>query len=171
MKFVPETRSYVILLCVLVFPSAINYRQCRLSKNQKHCTSFYLFKSLFVNYVYRQAGLYVGVAFFALYFFDSIATFPQEVKVIWRRKWTVTTWLYAFTRYTTLIFGIQSFIPIPIRVLYALLNAKVTVPAVVFFLNMVPFVMNLYVFVCATAVVADNSCRSYFTLPANVVLK
>ncbi|KAI0781576.1 hypothetical protein BC629DRAFT_566332 [Irpex lacteus] len=34
-----------------------------------------------------------------LFLYETIITFSQEIKVIWDRKWTIMTWLYALTRY------------------------------------------------------------------------
>ncbi|KAI0804508.1 hypothetical protein BC629DRAFT_1590775 [Irpex lacteus] len=56
-------------------------------------------------------GSYIELSLNVLYFFESIITFSQEVEVVWCRKWTATTWLYAFTRYTSLLFSIWIFIP------------------------------------------------------------
>lgn len=36
----------------------------------------------------------------------------QEVTVIWQRRWTAMTWLYAFTRYSTAINCIIFFVPV-----------------------------------------------------------
>lgn len=38
-----------------------------------------------------------------LFLYDSIITLFQEVNVIWCRRWTATTWLYAFTRYSMVL--------------------------------------------------------------------
>ncbi len=46
-----------------------------------------------------------------LFVFDSIISISTEVEVIWSRKWTAMTWLYAFTRYTTVIIVCNSFNP------------------------------------------------------------
>lgn len=34
-----------------------------------------------------------------LYLSETIFTLSQEINVIWSRKWTAISWLYAFTRY------------------------------------------------------------------------
>ncbi len=47
-----------------------------------------------------------------LYLFECSITFSQEVQVIWARNWTVTTWLYVFTRYRTLSICIFILLPI-----------------------------------------------------------
>ncbi|KAI0799614.1 hypothetical protein BC629DRAFT_1285243, partial [Irpex lacteus] len=46
-----------------------------------------------------------------LFLYESIITLSQEIEVIWRRKWTVMTWLYAFTRYTLVVDTVFLFIP------------------------------------------------------------
>lgn len=47
----------------------------------------------------------------ALFLFDCMITISQEVDVIWRRKWTATTWLYVLTRYGTVIDQVNILIP------------------------------------------------------------
>lgn len=38
-----------------------------------------------------------------LFLFECIITVSQEVGVIWQRKWTAITWLYAVMRYSTIM--------------------------------------------------------------------
>ena len=49
------------------------------------------------------------IATLALTAFEICITAQQEVDVIWRRKWTLITWLYSFTRYGELLAGILMF--------------------------------------------------------------
>ncbi|KAI0086573.1 hypothetical protein BDY19DRAFT_351161 [Irpex rosettiformis] len=58
----------------------------------------------------QQIGDYIQTAAAALYIFECVITFSQEVDVIWRRKWTMATWLYACTRYTALLYSILTMI-------------------------------------------------------------
>ena len=46
-----------------------------------------------------------------LYLFDSCITFSQELLVIWKQKWSLMTWIYAFTRYGTVLLVIYDFLP------------------------------------------------------------
>lgn len=46
-----------------------------------------------------------------LTFYEMIATLSEEVDVVWRRKWTTMTWLYALMRYSTVALSILSFPP------------------------------------------------------------
>ena len=47
-----------------------------------------------------------------LYGYECIITLTQEVQVIWSRKWSIMTMVYAFTRYTTVLLIISEFLPI-----------------------------------------------------------
>ncbi|KAI0781564.1 hypothetical protein BC629DRAFT_1289752, partial [Irpex lacteus] len=47
----------------------------------------------------------------ALYLYDWMTTLSEEVNVIWRRKWTSITWLYALTRYSAVLDQILFLIP------------------------------------------------------------
>lgn len=49
----------------------------------------------------------------ALFLYECVITLTQEVNVIWHRKWTATTWLYAFTRYVTVLD--QTILLLPVR--------------------------------------------------------
>ncbi|KAI0338174.1 hypothetical protein BDW22DRAFT_1363306 [Trametopsis cervina] len=53
---------------------------------------------------------YVTVACFALFLFDVFITLSQEVEVIWSRKLTPTSWLYACARYGGVAWSILSLI-------------------------------------------------------------
>ncbi|KAI0081451.1 hypothetical protein K474DRAFT_1703886 [Panus rudis PR-1116 ss-1] len=39
----------------------------------------------------------------AILVYDTLLTFPQEVRCIWQRKWTGATLLYSAIRYTTIV--------------------------------------------------------------------
>ena len=45
------------------------------------------------------------VASTALLVFDTILTMPDEVELIWRRKWNLSTALYFTTRYLAFVDG------------------------------------------------------------------
>ncbi|KAI0070353.1 hypothetical protein K474DRAFT_1670164 [Panus rudis PR-1116 ss-1] len=45
----------------------------------------------------------LSVSSVALVAYDTVLTFPQEVRCIWQRKWTGATLLYATIRYVTLL--------------------------------------------------------------------
>lgn len=47
----------------------------------------------------------------ALYLFESLISLPLEIDVVWCQKWSAITWVYAFTRYSTVLSCIVSFIP------------------------------------------------------------
>ncbi|KAI0086731.1 hypothetical protein BDY19DRAFT_907923 [Irpex rosettiformis] len=97
-------------------------------------------------------------------------TLSQEADAIWGRKWSMMTWLYAFTRYNGVLLSIATFLPISslesckagqyiidildatqffclasfsaLRV-YALMDGKILVTGIVLFLNLVPVGTNL----------------------------
>lgn len=48
----------------------------------------------------------------ALYLFECLLTFSQEVEVIWRRQWSAMTWIYAFTRYGQVSLVLFDVIPV-----------------------------------------------------------
>ena len=45
-----------------------------------------------------------------LYLFDSCLTLPQEIGLMWCRKWTSVTWLYAYNRYVAWWLQIMSLV-------------------------------------------------------------
>ncbi len=51
-------------------------------------------------------------SFPGLFFYECIVTLSQEVDVVWRRKWTAITWLYALTRYCEVLDQIVTFLPV-----------------------------------------------------------
>lgn len=53
------------------------------------------------------------VQYIVFYFYECCIAFTEEVSVIWRRKWTGMTLLFAFTRYIALFLQILSFMPNP----------------------------------------------------------
>lgn len=53
------------------------------------------------------------VHYIVFYFYECCIAFTEEVSVIWRRKWTGMTWLFASTRYIVLFLQILSFMPNP----------------------------------------------------------
>ncbi|KAI0769531.1 hypothetical protein BC629DRAFT_1533884 [Irpex lacteus] len=54
---------------------------------------------------------YVTVSACVLFLYESLSTLSQEVDVIWRRKWTMSTWLYAATRYVTVAEQVVNLLP------------------------------------------------------------
>ncbi|KAI0084418.1 hypothetical protein BDY19DRAFT_997771 [Irpex rosettiformis] len=60
----------------------------------------------------EQTSTYIYYSANVLYLFESCITLSQEVRVIWKRKWTFMTWLYAFTRYSAVLLSIMTFIPV-----------------------------------------------------------
>ncbi|KAI0804530.1 hypothetical protein BC629DRAFT_1590792 [Irpex lacteus] len=49
----------------------------------------------------------------ALYCYEMLVTFDQEVDHIWTRKWTMSTWIFAINRYATLFNMVLSIVPTP----------------------------------------------------------
>ena len=47
-----------------------------------------------------------------LYLFECFITFSQEIEVIWRQQWSSMTWIYAFTRYSSVLLIIFELIPV-----------------------------------------------------------
>lgn len=43
---------------------------------------------------------------------DTVMTFFDEVQTIWRRRWTVVTWVYLFIRYLGAVVSIVQLIPV-----------------------------------------------------------
>ncbi|KAI0769502.1 hypothetical protein BC629DRAFT_785704 [Irpex lacteus] len=60
-------------------------------------------QELIATYVTRAAPV--------LFLYEYITTLSEEVDVIWCRKWTATTWLYALTCYSTVLDQIVFLIP------------------------------------------------------------
>ncbi|KAI0769560.1 hypothetical protein BC629DRAFT_1442239 [Irpex lacteus] len=54
-------------------------------------------------------GTYILTAANVVFFYECVITLCEEVNVIWRRKWTTMTWIYAITRYSTLLLNILTF--------------------------------------------------------------
>ncbi|KAI0080538.1 hypothetical protein K474DRAFT_203978 [Panus rudis PR-1116 ss-1] len=50
----------------------------------------------------------ISIAAATILVYDTILTFPQEIKCIWSRKWSVVTLLYVALRYGTLLDNILS---------------------------------------------------------------
>ncbi|KAI0086575.1 hypothetical protein BDY19DRAFT_351324 [Irpex rosettiformis] len=57
-------------------------------------------------------GNYIQFSANAMYIFECILIFPQEVNAIWARKWSTTTWLYVSARYTSLLYAILVLCPV-----------------------------------------------------------
>lgn len=53
----------------------------------------------------------IDLSWLVVYLLDTIITFPDEVRSIWSRKWTVVTWVYLFIRYLGLMVSIVLAIP------------------------------------------------------------
>ncbi|KAI0766521.1 hypothetical protein BC629DRAFT_1442660 [Irpex lacteus] len=49
----------------------------------------------------------------ALYSYEWIITFNQEIEQIWNRKWNLSTWIFAFNRYSTFVFALVAVLPDP----------------------------------------------------------
>ncbi|KAI0084474.1 hypothetical protein BDY19DRAFT_909816 [Irpex rosettiformis] len=133
-----------------------------------------------------------------LNFYKCCITLSSEISVVWTRQWIQITWLYACTRYTTLLMRIIVFLPdstyvsckIILLVLDGLqslqticiasmriyaLNGKVLVAGVVFALNIVPFATNLYSTTqfnySASIVLANNQgCQSVTNISEDLSL-
>ncbi|KAI0072646.1 hypothetical protein K474DRAFT_359540 [Panus rudis PR-1116 ss-1] len=45
----------------------------------------------------------ISYAVLSILIYDTILTFPQEVRCIWKRRWTGATLLYAIIRYSLLL--------------------------------------------------------------------
>ncbi|KAI0769498.1 hypothetical protein BC629DRAFT_1680760 [Irpex lacteus] len=119
-----------------------------------------------------------------LFFYDYVITLSQEVDVIWRRKWTATTWLYLLTRYSTIVDQIIVLIPpwnssvssayqaflrtsadvrFPRRVfsalrVYALSDGRYLIAGLVFLLNLVPVATNMVNFITSTVFEDSEIC-------------
>ncbi|KAI0769525.1 hypothetical protein BC629DRAFT_1533792 [Irpex lacteus] len=112
-----------------------------------------------------------------LFLYDCAITISQEVHVIWQRKWTATTWLYALTRYSILVDQIillspawngavcklgtyidQTLVLVQFLCLawfsalrvYALLDGKYLFAGIVLSLNLVPFATNMFVIITSS---------------------
>ncbi|KAI0086734.1 hypothetical protein BDY19DRAFT_907926 [Irpex rosettiformis] len=122
----------------------------------------------------------------------SCITFSQEVNLIWGRKWSATTWLYAFTRYNEVLLSIAIFLPISsleagqytiyilevtqffclglfsaLRV-YALMDGKILVAGIVFLLSLVPVATNLFFFVTSSLVMNSEGVFFYVSLGTRI---
>ncbi|KAI0769503.1 hypothetical protein BC629DRAFT_1533368 [Irpex lacteus] len=136
-------------------------------------TSALLDQELIGSYITRSAT--------GLFFYECIITLSQEVDVVWRRKWTAITWLYALTRYCEVLDQIVTFLPVgnltalihidaalhlvqplcygwfsALRV-YALFHDRRLVAVIVFLLNLVPFATNMFNYT-HTAISANEVC-------------
>lgn len=57
----------------------------------------------------RAVRLLSHMSALVLFLYDSIVTLCEEIDIIWRRKWTAMTWLFAFTRYVAIVDIILTF--------------------------------------------------------------
>ncbi|THG93861.1 hypothetical protein EW026_g7488 [Hermanssonia centrifuga] len=57
-------------------------------------------------------GTFAIVSMTALIAYEYIMTIDQEVEMIWRRKWTLVTWLFMANRYITIAFIIWEASPL-----------------------------------------------------------
>ncbi|KAI0086727.1 hypothetical protein BDY19DRAFT_995482 [Irpex rosettiformis] len=143
----------------------------------------------------EQTGTYIQDSAYVLYLFESCITFSQEIDVIWRRKWSMMTCLYAFTRYSGVLFCINNFIPVwsweagqyildilditqlfclalfsALRV-YALIDGKILTTGIVFLLNLVPVATNLFNYVTSVIVMDSEVCTSIPMVSESVHLR
>ncbi|KAI0088349.1 hypothetical protein BDY19DRAFT_950467 [Irpex rosettiformis] len=123
---------------------------------------------------------YVAVASVVMYIYDWLVSFDQEVKHVWTRKWTLSTWIFITNRYVTLLDMIIILIPNPYHRIvcialirldsilqlffllvsalltalraYALCNQRIWVLLLVFGLGMVSFFTNMVAFIVVTIV-------------------
>ncbi|KAI0769533.1 hypothetical protein BC629DRAFT_1442216 [Irpex lacteus] len=132
---------------------------------------------------------YVALSAYVLFFFESCITFSQEIHVIWNRKWTMMTWIFALARYSTVLSCVLTFVPVSslkdckivqyidsitaladdigaacfsaLRV-HALLDgrASILVSGAVFSLSLVPFAVNIYNFATSTVFYNPEVCMS-----------
>ncbi|KAI0084482.1 hypothetical protein BDY19DRAFT_909823 [Irpex rosettiformis] len=117
------------------------------------------------------AANYITVSASVLFIFELCITLSQEFDVIWCHKWTITTWVYAFNRYSIFLLSIFTFVPTwnfescttSIRItdvltvsqflcaaifstlrVYALLDGKLLVAGIVFSLSIVPLGTDIF---------------------------
>ncbi|KAI0818721.1 hypothetical protein BC629DRAFT_1463743 [Irpex lacteus] len=132
--------------------------------------------------LHRIIGNYLNISANVLYLFDGIITIRQEVHVIWSRKWTVMSWLYALTRYNAAVNSILFLVPVTSLVsckmgqylstavmlmqflcfalfsalrVYALSDGRYLTAVIVFALNLVPVATNL--FICTITLIVEDS--------------
>lgn len=55
---------------------------------------------------------FTAASLVVLFLFDCTITLSQEIDVIWARKWTTTTWLYAIMRYSLAVDVIGCVMPV-----------------------------------------------------------
>ncbi|EIW77617.1 hypothetical protein CONPUDRAFT_156820 [Coniophora puteana RWD-64-598 SS2] len=58
------------------------------------------------EYVYFLQTGYGALAVFAIVVYDYTLTLSREVDLIWKRRWTLVTWLYAISRYYAMILSL-----------------------------------------------------------------
>ncbi|KAI0769508.1 hypothetical protein BC629DRAFT_1442198 [Irpex lacteus] len=141
---------------------------------------------------------YFATSAYSLYLYESLIALSQEVDVIWRRKRSLMTWLYIFTRYSAVVDNILLLAPTPgglescraiiymddilqsiqflcfalfstMRV-YALLNGKYLVAGLVLLLNLVPFGTNMFIFVTSTVIEDSEICSLNLSVSDDVSL-
>ncbi|CCL99983.1 uncharacterized protein FIBRA_02008 [Fibroporia radiculosa] len=52
----------------------------------------------------RRLSNFCSLSAFALYYYNFLLTFPDEVRVVWRRRLSVPNVLYILIRYSTLVY-------------------------------------------------------------------
>jgi len=57
-------------------------------------------ESILQPLVYIKADKYILVASAALFLYEFILTFPAEIRLVWKRKWSSTLFIFWFCRYT-----------------------------------------------------------------------
>ncbi|KAI0089249.1 hypothetical protein BDY19DRAFT_993466 [Irpex rosettiformis] len=144
----------------------------------------------------EQISIYLQYAAYVMYLFECCITFTREVGVIWGRKWSITTWIYVLTRYSAVMLTIIGMVPVwglkatqylgyiavaiqfvclacfsALRI-YALLDGKILIAGIVFFLNLVPLGANIVEFVKAVVSFDDLNwiCSATSTVSEDVAL-
>ncbi|KAI0769558.1 hypothetical protein BC629DRAFT_1442237 [Irpex lacteus] len=76
---------------------------------QEYVSSTFEDHVLSVNDIIRLIETYILTAASVAFFYECVITLCEEVDIVWRRKWTTMTWIYALTRYSVLFNNIRVF--------------------------------------------------------------
>ncbi|KAI0705217.1 hypothetical protein BC835DRAFT_1459262 [Cytidiella melzeri] len=131
----------------------------------------------------------------ALFCYEWLVTFDQEIKYIWAKGWTLSTWIFAVNRYASLIFAVGKIWPTTnitscratLRILetlnllqyvvaarirvFAISNRNGWLFLVVFVLNVVPVATNMFSDVAAPVeYFKDLECTSVLNVSEEVEL-
>ncbi|KAI0769534.1 hypothetical protein BC629DRAFT_1533929 [Irpex lacteus] len=138
----------------------------------------------------RAVRLLSHMSALVLFLYDSIVTLCEEIDIIWRRKWTAMTWLFAFTRYVAIVDIILTFTSpggaqvcaallftgdallllqylclasfSALRV-HALLDGRYITAGVVLLLNLIPFAVNMFAFITDTTILDPEVCTEVYS--------